>query len=176
MKTIVSRISVVLAFLLAGAARPGPAQAQLQKIQQTVFGMDCAPCAHAMEQSLGVMEGVETVSVSLNEGVAAIDLNETNGVVYADVRKVVSNGGFAAKKATLKARGTVRREEDQWILETPAGEQFVLKTDVKSDSENVDLQHLEPSRRATVTGRIPASPETGDKRWTLRVRSVRTAA
>lgn len=176
MKLRSAQMTALLAFLLVGMVMPQMARAQLQEIRQTVFGMDCAPCAYAMEKSLGQVEGVETVSVSLNTGIAAIELRATNDVTYGTIRKVVADGGFAAKDATLKARGTVRRVEGRWILETPAGEQFVLQSDDETVSGKGRLKDLKPDQRVAVTGQIPASPETGAKRWTLRVQRVRPAA
>lgn len=169
-------MTALLALLLVGMAMPQAARAQLQEIRQTVFGMDCAPCAYAMEKSLGQVEGVETVSVSLNTGIVTIELRETNDVTYAAIRKIVANGGFAAKGATLNVRGTVRRAEGQWLLETPTGEQFVLTTGDASGAAKVDLQTLESSKRVTVIGQIPTSSETEEKRWTLRAQRIGPAS
>jgi cation transport ATPase len=176
MRTVVFRVFAVLAFGFGGAALPNAVQAQLQTVDQTVFGMDCAPCAHAMEQSLGSMEGVETVSVHLNDGVAALDLTETNTVAYREILEAVSNGGFSAREATLTVQGTVRRTGGHWVLETPAGEQFVLKTDGSTGAKPSALQDLAPSRRVIVTGRVSASSETEDGRWPVEVQEVRSAA
>lgn len=165
----------VLVLLFAGGGLFQTTQAQLQKIEQTVFGMDCAPCAHAMEQSLGAMEGVETVSVRLNDGLASIDLTETNRVAYTEVRKTVSDGGFAAKNAILEAKGTLRKTGDQWILETPAGEQFILQVDEETTSGGGQIQNLTPDQQVTVTGRIPPSRESSDTRWPLRIQQIQSA-
>ena len=175
MRTFIARMSALLVLVLAVWGLFQPAQAQLQKIEQTVFGMDCAPCAHAMEQGIGSMEGVEAVSVNLNDGLATIDLSNTNEVAYRDIRKAISNGGFSAKKATLEAQGMLRQKGDQWILETPAGEQFVLRPGKKASSGEDRLQDLKPDRQVIVTGQIPASLNTKDTLWPLRVQRVRSA-
>ena len=175
MRTFIARTSALLVLLLAGGGLFQPAQAQLQKIEQTIFGMDCAPCAHAMEQSIGSMKGVKTVSVTLNDGRASIDLSNTNEVTYRDIRKAISNGGFSAKKATLEAQGTLRQKGDQWILETPAGEQFVLRPGKKASSGEDRLQDLKPDRQVIVTGQIPASLNTKDTLWPLHIQRVRSA-
>jgi len=176
MRTLVFRVFAVLAFGFGGAVFPNAAQAQLQTVDQTVFGMDCAPCAHAMEQSLGSMEGVETVSVSLNDGVATLDLTETNTIAYGKILEAVSNGGFSARGATLTVQGTVRQTGDHWVLETPAGEQFVLKTGDSTGAETIALHDLDPSQQVIVTGQVPASPETEDGRWPVEIQEVRSAA
>jgi copper chaperone CopZ len=175
MNSFISRLPALLVLVLACGGLFQPAQAQLQKIQQTVFGMDCAPCAHAMEQSLGSMEGVETVSVSLNDGLATVDLAKANRIDYRGVRKTVENGGFSPREATLKVQGTARQEEGQWILKTPTGEEYALQPGQEGASNEQGLQDLKPNQQVTVTGQIPASPSTEDALWPLRVQQVRSA-
>nr|WP_259079387.1 heavy metal-associated domain-containing protein [Salinibacter ruber] len=137
--------------------------------------MDCAPCAHAMEQSLGSMEGVETVSVSLNDGLATVDLAKANRIDYRGVRETVENGGFSPREATLKVQGTARQEEGQWILKTPTGEKYALLPGQEGASNEQEFQELKPNQQVTVTGQIPASLSTEDALWPLRVQQVRSA-
>lgn len=35
--------------------------AQITKVDQEVFGMDCAPCAYGLERGLKKMDGIEKV-------------------------------------------------------------------------------------------------------------------
>src|SRR6185437_13877573 len=57
-------------FLLAGllAFASLSAHAQYEQVNLTVFGMDCAPCAHAIHVSMKGIPGVNTVDVDLNTG------------------------------------------------------------------------------------------------------------
>ena len=174
MRTPTTRLATVLAIFLAGALFPNAAQAQLQKVQQTVFGMDCAPCAHAMERGLGSMKGVESVSVSLNDGIASIDLTEGNTTTYRKLREAVANGGFSARKATLTVQGTVRQTGDQWILKTPAGEQFVLKANEEASSTRGSLEGFEADQQVTLTGQVSVS-EPKEGRWPVQVQNIRSA-
>lgn len=167
-----TRFFGILAVCSAVALMPIEAQAQLQTVEQTVFGMDCAPCAHAMEQSLGSMKGVDSVSVSLNDGVASIHLAGTNTVAYREIRKTVSNGGFAAKEAILTVRGTVRQKGKRWILKTPAGERFVLESADDAGSAENPLEDLKPNQKVTVTGRVTAS-DSEQGRWPMKVQNIR---
>ena len=174
MRTPTTRLATVLAIFLAGALFPNAAQAQLQEVQQTVFGMDCAPCAHAMERGLGSMKGVESVSVSLNDGIASIDLTEGNTTTYRKLREAVANGGFSARKATLTVQGTVQQTGDQWILKTPAGERFVLKANEEASSTRGSLGGFEADQQVTLTGQVSVSePEEG--RWPVQVQNIRSA-
>ena len=52
--------------------------AQLVKVDQEVFGMDCAPCAYGLERGLKKMDGLERVKVSLNDGKAYLTLAPNN--------------------------------------------------------------------------------------------------
>ena len=61
-------IVVLSIFSLSGA------MAQLTKVDQEVFGMDCAPCAYGLHRRLKKMDSLESVKVSLNDGKAYLKL------------------------------------------------------------------------------------------------------
>jgi copper chaperone CopZ len=48
------------------------ADAEYGQVNLTVFGMDCAPCAHAIHVSMKGIQGVNTVDVDLNTGLVSI--------------------------------------------------------------------------------------------------------
>lgn len=50
--------------------------------------------------------GVETVRVSLNEGLTVLDLKAGNTVTLAVLRAIIKNNGFVSKDAVVVARGT----------------------------------------------------------------------
>ena len=49
--------------------------------------------------------GVDTVRVSLNEGVTILELKAGNAVTLASLRAIIKNNGFVSKDATILARG-----------------------------------------------------------------------
>lgn len=169
MNDLHTRIVSITALLAAVLIWTPRADAQLRQIDQTVFGMDCAPCAHAMEQSLGRMDGVQSVSVSLNSGLAAIDLSPANEVTYERVRSIVRNGGFEAKDATLTAEGTLERRDGGWILRTPAGEAFALTRSSDSSQDYGALEEIGAGGTARVSGVIEADRARSGARWLLAV-------
>ncbi len=59
-------------------------------------------CAHAVRVALERLDGVEAVTVSLEEGVAAITLVEENEVTVSTVRRVVRDNGFSPKQTELR--------------------------------------------------------------------------
>ena len=53
------------------------------------------------------VDGVETVRVSLKEGLTILDLKPGNTVTLSRLRTVIKNNGFVSKETTVVARGRV---------------------------------------------------------------------
>ncbi|HKX98174.1 MAG TPA: heavy metal-associated domain-containing protein, partial [Steroidobacteraceae bacterium] len=100
----------------------------LRELDQTIFGMDCAPCAAGVEQGLRKLHGVTSVRVSLNEGKAVVTLTAGNRTTLAQVREVIRHNGFTPKDARATLVGRVMRQSDQWWIDTGSG-RFVLEAD-----------------------------------------------
>ncbi len=81
------------------------AHAEYQQVNLTVFGMDCAPCAHAIHVSMKGIEGVNTVDVDLNTGLVAIKLSSRSTASLRQFNEAVEKNGFTHKDATIIARG-----------------------------------------------------------------------
>ncbi len=81
------------------------AQAEYEQINLTVFGMDCAPCAHAIHVSMRGIQGVNTVDVDLNTGLVIIKLTPGNGAAMRQFNEAVEKNGFTHKDATIIVRG-----------------------------------------------------------------------
>lgn len=94
--------------LIASLALPMTATAQgLRYVKQTIFGMDCAPCAYGVEKGLKALPGVRTVKVSLNEGYAEVTLGDGATTSLTDIRKTIRNNGFTPKQAQVRIEGTL---------------------------------------------------------------------
>lgn len=120
---------VIGSFLLI----PLESQAQLLEVKQTVFGMDCAPCAYGLEKRIQKMDGIQSVSVSLNDGLLNTTLKQNNALTLQAIRQAVEESGFKAKEATISASGTITRSESgNYILEISSEERFMLKTENQS--------------------------------------------
>jgi hypothetical protein len=52
------------------------------------------------------LEGVQTVRVSLKEGLTILDLKPDNVVTLAKLRQVIKNNGFVSKEAQIVAHGS----------------------------------------------------------------------
>lgn len=97
--------------------------AGLEHVNQTIYGMDCAPCAYGVEQGLKGLSGVEQVKVSLNDGYVEVHLANDSQTTLAEIREVIRKNGFTPKAADLHVSGTVVQSDDG---------QLVLKTDVET--------------------------------------------
>lgn len=145
-----------------------PAHAQLLEVKQTVFGMDCAPCAYGLEKRLKKIEGTTKARVSLNEGLAAIDLAEENAVKLGTIREAIRESGFSAEGSTIRAAGTLKQEAGGWIFDVESGERFVLEEAAQGDSA---FQNLKPGR-ATITGLVPKGEADERRTYRLQLLSV----
>ncbi len=158
-RTLPLLASLGVAALLA----PRPAHAQILEARQTVFGMDCSPCAYALERRLGRLDGAEDVSVSLNDAEALVRLADRNGARLGALREAVREAGFDPRGTTLRLAGTLRQTGGRWTLVTPAGERFHVVSAARGER---DALRARDGRRVVVTGRVEegAPSEAG---WTL---------
>jgi copper chaperone CopZ len=81
------------------------AHAEYEQINLTVFGMDCAPCAHAIHVSMKGIQGVNTVDVDLNTGLVSIKLAPGNSAAMRQFNEAVEKNGFTHKDANVIVRG-----------------------------------------------------------------------
>ncbi|MGD0446646.1 MAG: heavy metal-associated domain-containing protein [Edaphobacter sp.] len=84
---------------------PLAARAEYEQVNLTVFGMDCAPCAHAIHVSMKGIQGVNTVDVDLNTGLVTIKLTPGNSAAILQFNQAVEKNGFTHKDAAIVARG-----------------------------------------------------------------------
>lgn len=93
-------------------------KAQIQKVDQEVYGMDCAPCAYGLERGLKKMDGLKNVRVSLNDGKAYLELSENNSLSLRQIQDEVKRNGFSAKKAEVVIEGKLINKNGSFELET----------------------------------------------------------
>jgi hypothetical protein len=53
------------------------------------------------------VDGVQSVRVSLNDGLTILDFKPGNAVTLAKLRQIIKNNGFVSKEASVVARGAV---------------------------------------------------------------------
>ncbi|AGA80338.1 heavy-metal-associated domain-containing protein [Echinicola marina] len=94
----------------------GSAMAQLVKVDQEVFGMDCAPCAYGLERGLKKMGGLGSIKVSLNDGKAYLTLSPDNKLTLQKIQEEVKNNGFSARRAEVVLTGELCKSEGTWQI------------------------------------------------------------
>lgn len=156
---------IVIASLLA--LTPLAARAEYQQVNLTVFGMDCAPCAHAIHVSMKGIQGVDKVDVDLNTGLVTIRLSQDNTASMRQFNEAVEKNGFTHKDADLVVRGKLTGTAAAPILEVSGTQdRYALSPSVTS----IDLASL-LGKTVTVTGVLPQSPK-GKVSDTLRYKTV----
>jgi copper chaperone CopZ len=93
------------------------ARAEYEQVNLTVFGMDCAPCAHAIHVSMKGIQGVNTVDVDLNTGLVTIKLTPGNSAAILQFNQAVEKNGFTHKDAAIIARGKLTGTADAPFFE-----------------------------------------------------------
>lgn len=136
------------------------AWAELRKVDQTVYGMDCAPCAYGVEKGIKKLDGVEEVAVSLNDGNAVVELAEDNEVSIADIRRVVSDGGFTPKEAQVEVAGRFARKDGKLQLVTEDGTRYELTEATDAAVAWAGLQDAQDDARLVLKGVVPAGDTT----------------
>lgn len=133
--------TIVLAtgLLLSGTV----SAAGLVEVKQTVFGMDCAPCAHGVKIGLEKLEGVEQAQVSLNDGYTSLTLAADSSVTLEEIRQVIRDNGFTPKDAIVVMIGRVEHGTgDQLVLTTSADQVYPLNAAPDNQTLWQELQAL----------------------------------
>jgi hypothetical protein len=123
---------------------------------------------------VGKIDGVQSVKVSLKEGVATIQLAPSNRVTVEKIRDAIRSNGFTAREAEVRVAGTLVQRGDTLLLVVPTTEEaFVLEPAPNSSVALARLRHAGPNARVTLLGQLPAPPaRAGRAPERLQVRSI----
>ncbi len=102
--------AVLLALLLV--LPPSAGRAEILYSELRINGLVCPFCAFGIEKKLRDVEGVETVTVLLDEGVVQLGLADRNGVTFGDLRDAVSAAGFKLAGLKVEVRGRIESGDD----------------------------------------------------------------
>ena len=69
-----------------------------------------------MSKGLKKVDGAEKVDVSLEQGLAKIQLKPENKVTLASIQTIIKKNGFSPKSANVKLRGKLRNQNNSLIL------------------------------------------------------------
>ena len=159
---------IVLAASLAFA--PVAAYGEYQQVNLTVFGMDCAPCAHAIHVSMKGIRGVNTVDVDLNTGLVTIKLDSGNAATMRQFNQAVEKNGFTHKDADVVVKGKLTGTPAAPFLEVLGTQDRYALTPATAA---VDLSSM-VGKTVVVTGVVPQAPK-GDVSSSLRYKTITEA-
>ena len=146
------------------------AHAEYELVNLTVFGMDCAPCAHAIHVSMKGIQGVETVHVDLNTGLVTIKLAPGNKAGMLQFNQAVEKNGFTHKDADIIARGKLTGTASAPFLEVAGTtDRFALSPMATGSDISLLL-----GKTVTVAGTLPQAPK-GKVAYTLQYRTITQA-
>jgi copper chaperone CopZ len=149
------------------ALLPLAANAEYQQVNLTVFGMDCAPCAHAIHVSMKGIEGVSTVDVDLNTGLVTIKLTPGNSASMRQFNQAVEKNGFTHKDADIVVRGKLTGTANAPMLEVSGTQDRYA---LSPTTANLDVASL-LGKTVTVIGVLPQAPK-GKLSDTLRYKTI----
>ena len=159
---------LLVALIMAGVGAPAWADGLL-KVEQTVFGMDCAPCAYGAQKNLSKLPGVAKVEVTMNDGIARIEFSPDSSTTLAQIRSVLINGGLTPKEALVTVEGRIAKAGNKLQLIAGDSQQYDLVV-----AQAADAASLAPDAKVIVQGQVAegaAGPGTS-----LNVRSIKPAA
>jgi copper chaperone CopZ len=134
-------------------------------------------CAHAVRVAMQKVDGVTSVTVSLNEGTLTLTLAPTNRVTVARIREAIRANGFTPKDAEVRVVGRVVARGDTLLLVVPeTSESFALEDAPGAAGRVGELQRGHVGTQVIVSGTVPESAKVaGARALRLRVRSVAAA-
>lgn len=144
------------------------AQAQYEQVNLTVFGMDCAPCAHAIHVSMKGIQGVNTVDVDLNTGLVTIKLIEGNTATMRQFNQAVEKNGFTHKDAEVVVKGKLTGTTIAPFLEVSGTQDRYALAGAGADVASL------LGKTVTVSGVLPQAPK-GKVSDTLRYKTIAEA-
>jgi copper chaperone CopZ len=143
------------------------AHAEYQQVNLTVFGMDCAPCAHAIHVSMKGIQGVDSVDVDLNTGLVAIKLTPGNQATMRQFNQAVEKNGFTHKDAVVIASGKVTGTVTAPFFEVAGTQDRFALAPVGTSADISSLL----GKTVTVGGILPQAPK-GKLSDTLRYNTI----
>ena len=94
------------------------------------------------------VDGVQSVKVSLRDGLTILDLRQDNAVTLARLRQVIKDSGFVAKEAQVLARGQAIDDRGAPAFEVGGTkERLLLTSPARPISDSWQLTVAAPSTR-----------------------------
>lgn len=109
-----------------------------------------------MRVVVGKIEGVQSVKVSLKEGLATIQFVPSNRVKIARIREAIRSNGFTPREAEVTVGGSLTQRGDTLSLVVPGtADVFILQDAPNALGTVARLRRRGLSNHVIVTGQIP---------------------
>jgi len=93
------------------------------------------------------VEGVQSVKVSLQDGLTVLDLKPDNTVTLAKLRQVIKNNGFVPKEAQIVARGSTAAIDGRQVFDVSGTrERLVIMASAQQIGDEWRLSVAPPSK------------------------------
>ncbi|MCZ6898964.1 MAG: heavy-metal-associated domain-containing protein, partial [Bacteroidetes bacterium] len=76
-----------------------------------VDGLSCPFCAYGLEKKLIGIDGVASIKIDIDQGMAILTVSENKSITEEEIRKVVKQAGFTPKKIVFI--NTADKKEDE---------------------------------------------------------------
>lgn len=123
-----------------------------------------------MRVALKSVKGVESVEVSLNQGLAAVTLKPDNTVTIEQLQHAITKNGFTTRQSTVVVTGTLVSTDQKLELRVSGSNELFGLIPDKQQAKTSDLKQLS-GKTVTVEGVIPETPK-GKKPDTIDFRSI----
>ncbi len=130
---------------------PLSSRAELLEAELEVNGMACPFCAFGIEKKLRAIEGVQDLTVFLDEGRIDLVFSPGNGASTGDIEAAVKEAGFKLSGLQLEVRGTLARDTDTPVLDAGRNLRFLL-LDGKNDGAPLVGEPLKQLRASAESG------------------------
>ena len=132
---------------------PLSSRAELLEAELEVNGMACPFCAFGIEKKLRAVEGVQDLTIFLDEGRIELVFSPDNGASASDIEAAVKKAGFKLSGLQLEVRGTLARDTDTPVLDAGRNVRFLL-LDGKNDGAPLVEEPLEKLRASARGGAL----------------------
>lgn len=109
------------------------------------------------------IRGINTVDVSLNQGLATVTLNPDNTVTYKQLQNAITRNGFTTKQSDVVVAGVLLNENGA----------LKLKVSGTSDVFTLTPDSSSPNKPSTLTGKsVVVTGAINEKADTLKYRAI----
>jgi hypothetical protein len=100
------------------------------------------------------VNGVDSVEVSLNKGLATVTLKDGNTVTMTQLQSAITRNGYSTKQSVVTAIGQLSTKDGRWVLHVSgSNEEFTLTPGSNTKPPESNLA----GKVVTVTGTISES-------------------